>query len=213
MTNGLLRYGEIFAHFLIYWEAHPHIWLCNCSTLNFLIYEENLIFFFISAYFPYLAIFFFVASVFEGQVSFIFWQEALLCSHSRVGVGGGGGGVGGKKSKLLKLKTAGWADLPWNISSTLQLSNTAIAFSTKLNQVFRSKTQFYSSWFTLLWGWACKLILLNWDNPFFRRDNTEYLLHSVACQLKRHIQYKRITGKEGEMDSVELLWKDSTHLH
>ncbi len=25
-----------------------HIWLCNCSTLNFLIYEENLIFFFIS---------------------------------------------------------------------------------------------------------------------------------------------------------------------
>ncbi len=25
-----------------------YIWLCNCSTLNFLIYEENLIFFFIS---------------------------------------------------------------------------------------------------------------------------------------------------------------------
>ncbi len=45
MTNGLLIYGEIFAHFLIYWKALPHIWLCNCSTLNFLIYEENLIFF------------------------------------------------------------------------------------------------------------------------------------------------------------------------
>jgi hypothetical protein len=25
MTNGLLRYGEIFAHFLIYYEALPHI--------------------------------------------------------------------------------------------------------------------------------------------------------------------------------------------
>ncbi len=44
MTDGLLIYGEIFAHFLI----HPHVWLCNCSTLKFLIYEENLIFFFIS---------------------------------------------------------------------------------------------------------------------------------------------------------------------
>ncbi len=29
-------------------EALSHIWLCNCSILNFLIYEENLIFFFIS---------------------------------------------------------------------------------------------------------------------------------------------------------------------
>ncbi len=50
MTNGLLIYGEIFAHFLIFWEARPHIWLCNCSTLNFLICEENLIFFFINAH-------------------------------------------------------------------------------------------------------------------------------------------------------------------
>jgi hypothetical protein len=25
MTNGLLIYGEIFPHFLIYWEALPHI--------------------------------------------------------------------------------------------------------------------------------------------------------------------------------------------
>ncbi len=46
MTNGLLIYGEIFAHFLIYEEALPHIWLCNCSALNFLIYEENVRFFF-----------------------------------------------------------------------------------------------------------------------------------------------------------------------
>ncbi len=45
MTNGLLIYREIFTYFLIYEEALPHIWLCNCSTLNFLIYEENLIFF------------------------------------------------------------------------------------------------------------------------------------------------------------------------
>jgi hypothetical protein len=25
MTNGLLLYGEIFAYFVIYWEALPHI--------------------------------------------------------------------------------------------------------------------------------------------------------------------------------------------
>ncbi len=51
ITNGLLIYGEIFPHFLIYWETLPHIWLCNCSTLNFLIYGDlgnKLIFFFIS---------------------------------------------------------------------------------------------------------------------------------------------------------------------
>jgi hypothetical protein len=48
MTNGLLIYGEIFAHFPIYEEALPHIRLCNCSTLNFLIYEKNFISFFMS---------------------------------------------------------------------------------------------------------------------------------------------------------------------
>ncbi len=55
MTIGLLIlyvYGEIFAHFLIYYIALPHIWLCNCSTLNFLIYEKNLIFFVISVRSP-----------------------------------------------------------------------------------------------------------------------------------------------------------------
>ncbi len=54
MTNGLLIYGEIVAHFLIYYEALPHIWLCNGgSTMNFLIYGENLIFFFISEDFSF----------------------------------------------------------------------------------------------------------------------------------------------------------------
>ncbi len=32
-------------NFPIYEEAVSHIWLCNCSILNFLIYEENSIFF------------------------------------------------------------------------------------------------------------------------------------------------------------------------
>jgi hypothetical protein len=32
-----------------YEEAVSHIWICNCSILNFLVYEENFIFFFISA--------------------------------------------------------------------------------------------------------------------------------------------------------------------
>ncbi len=35
-------------YFPIYEEAVSQIWLCNCSILNFLIYEENVIFFFIS---------------------------------------------------------------------------------------------------------------------------------------------------------------------
>jgi hypothetical protein len=51
MTNGLLIYGEIFSHFRIDKEALPHIWLCNCSTPNFIIYEEILVFFFIIVYY------------------------------------------------------------------------------------------------------------------------------------------------------------------
>ena len=45
---GLLIYEEMRKYFPIYEEAPIHIWLCNCSILNFLIYEENSIFFFIS---------------------------------------------------------------------------------------------------------------------------------------------------------------------
>jgi hypothetical protein len=33
-------------YFPIYEETVSHIWLCNCSILNILIYEENLIFLF-----------------------------------------------------------------------------------------------------------------------------------------------------------------------
>jgi hypothetical protein len=48
MTSGLLIYGGNICAFphIRYKEALPHI--CNCSTLNFLINEENLKFFFIS---------------------------------------------------------------------------------------------------------------------------------------------------------------------
>ncbi len=35
-------------YFPIYEQAVSHIWLCNCSILNYFIYEENVIFFFIS---------------------------------------------------------------------------------------------------------------------------------------------------------------------
>jgi hypothetical protein len=41
---GLLIYGEIFAHFLIYYEALPQIWLCNRFTLNFLFYVLTVFF-------------------------------------------------------------------------------------------------------------------------------------------------------------------------
>jgi hypothetical protein len=50
MRKGFLKYEEMRKYFLIYEEAVSHIRLCNCSILNFLIYEENLIFFFISAW-------------------------------------------------------------------------------------------------------------------------------------------------------------------
>ncbi len=48
MRKGFLIYEEMRKYFPIYEEAVSHIWLCNCSILNFLIYEENYIFFFIS---------------------------------------------------------------------------------------------------------------------------------------------------------------------
>jgi hypothetical protein len=50
MRKGFLIYEEIRKFLTIYEEAVSQIGLCNCSLLNFLIYEENLIFFFISVY-------------------------------------------------------------------------------------------------------------------------------------------------------------------
>ncbi len=49
MRKGFLIYEEMRKYFPIYEEAFSYIILCNCCTLNFLIYEENFIFFFISA--------------------------------------------------------------------------------------------------------------------------------------------------------------------
>ncbi len=48
LRKGFLIYEEMHKYFSIYEEADSHVWLCNCSTLNFLIYEENVLFFFIS---------------------------------------------------------------------------------------------------------------------------------------------------------------------
>ncbi len=50
MRMGFLIYEEMRKYFPIYDEAVSHIWLCNCSILNFLIYEENFIFFFVSVH-------------------------------------------------------------------------------------------------------------------------------------------------------------------
>ncbi len=50
MRKGFLIYVEMCEYFPLFEEAVSLVWLCNCSTLNFLIYEENLIFFFISAF-------------------------------------------------------------------------------------------------------------------------------------------------------------------
>ncbi len=46
--EGFLVYEEMRKCLTIYEEAISHIWQCICSILNFLIYEENLIFFFMS---------------------------------------------------------------------------------------------------------------------------------------------------------------------
>ena len=50
MRQSFLIYEEMRKYFPIYEEAVCNIWLCNCCILNFLIYEENLIFFFISVH-------------------------------------------------------------------------------------------------------------------------------------------------------------------
>ncbi len=50
MRKDFLIYEKMRKFFPIYEEAVRHLWLCNCSILNFLIYEENLIFFFLSVY-------------------------------------------------------------------------------------------------------------------------------------------------------------------
>ncbi len=48
MRKGFLIYEKMRKYFPRYEEAVSHIWLWNCSILNFLINEENFIFFFIS---------------------------------------------------------------------------------------------------------------------------------------------------------------------
>jgi hypothetical protein len=46
IRKGFLIYEKMQKYFSIYKEAVSHKYLCNCSTLNFPIYEENLIFFY-----------------------------------------------------------------------------------------------------------------------------------------------------------------------
>ena len=48
MRKGFLIYEEMRKYVTMYEEAVSLIWLCNCSILNFLIYEENFVSFFIS---------------------------------------------------------------------------------------------------------------------------------------------------------------------
>jgi hypothetical protein len=50
MRKGFLICEEMRKYLvIIYEEAVSHKWLCNRSLLDFLMYEENLVFFFISA--------------------------------------------------------------------------------------------------------------------------------------------------------------------
>ncbi len=43
MRKGFLIYEEMRKYLVIYEEAFSHIWLCNRSLLDFLIYEENFV--------------------------------------------------------------------------------------------------------------------------------------------------------------------------
>ncbi len=47
---------NIYPYIRVYEEAVSHIWLCNRSLLNFLIDEENFIFFFISPWFIQISV-------------------------------------------------------------------------------------------------------------------------------------------------------------
>ncbi len=46
MRKGFLIYEEMRKYLVIYEEAVSQIWLCNRSLMDFLIYEENLGFFY-----------------------------------------------------------------------------------------------------------------------------------------------------------------------
>ncbi len=48
MRKGFRIYEEMRKYLAIWEVAESHMWLCNCSILNFLICEENFLFFFIS---------------------------------------------------------------------------------------------------------------------------------------------------------------------
>ncbi len=49
MRKGFPIYEKMRKYLVIYGEAVSHIWLCSRSLLNFLTYEENILFFFNSA--------------------------------------------------------------------------------------------------------------------------------------------------------------------
>jgi hypothetical protein len=69
-----------------------HIWLCNCSTLNFLIYEENLFSFFISVDIHFIGILLFSITQCLSR-NFVSW--------SRRGEGTREGGRGSMRGHLL----------------------------------------------------------------------------------------------------------------
>ena len=50
MRKGFLINEEMRKYIPIYEDAVSHMGICNCSILNFLIYEENLIFFISALY-------------------------------------------------------------------------------------------------------------------------------------------------------------------
>ncbi len=86
MRKVFLIYEEMRKYLTIYEEAVSHIWLCNRSLLNFHIYEENLIFFFISAEGSLMqklgrTISCCVYSDFNVKITQPLWSTRILISH------------------------------------------------------------------------------------------------------------------------------------
>jgi hypothetical protein len=63
-------------HFTMYEEAVSH---CNCSILNFLLYEENLIFFFISAYLASYSLLSLLSMVEMSNLPFFLSSSSSYC--------------------------------------------------------------------------------------------------------------------------------------
>ncbi len=121
MRQSFLIYEEMRKYFPIYEEAGSHIWLCNCSALNFPIYEENFLFFFISA-----------ETLIKRQVTWHDclpsllgddggkWSETMYCEEKNICTGPTKASKAGQKSLVLS-RRAQRTNQPFYVFSSEQV--------------------------------------------------------------------------------------------